>query len=82
VTRLADELIGAIRVVYAAHTLRYSAPPKLLRELAHAGERVVAGEMPLAPTEGPDGEAAVAAYFGHFSLLLPAAAAERRNRIV
>lgn len=81
VTRLADELTGAIRVVYTAHTLRYSAPPKLLRELANAGECVLAGEMPLAPTEGPDGEAAVTADFGHFSILLPAAAPERRNRI-
>jgi glyoxylase-like metal-dependent hydrolase (beta-lactamase superfamily II) len=73
--RLADELIGSIRVIYTAHSLRYSAPPRLLRELARAGERVLSGEVPLEQTAAPDGTPGVAADFGHFSIVLPADAA-------
>ncbi len=69
-TRLASELHGAIRIVYTAHSLRYSAPPKLLRELADAGSRVLAGEVTLDPVEAPEG-AGLAADFGYFSIVVP-----------
>ena len=69
--RLADELSGSIRIVYTAHTLRYSAPPKLLHALAEAGERVLAGDVPLASIDGPDGSPALSADFSYFSILLP-----------
>lgn len=70
--RLADELEGSIRVVYTAHSLRWSAPPRLLRELADAGERVLDGETPLEPLDTPDGRPGLVADFGHFSVVLSA----------
>jgi glyoxylase-like metal-dependent hydrolase (beta-lactamase superfamily II) len=70
--RLAEELSGSIRIVYTAHSLRYSAPPKLLRELADAGERVLSGEPPLKPLACPDGTPGLMADFGHFSIILAA----------
>jgi len=70
-TRLADELVGSIRIVYTAHSLRWSAPPSLLRELAEAGERVLDGRADVDATVGPSGGPARAADFGHFSLVLP-----------
>ncbi len=69
--RLADDLVGSIRIVYTAHSLRWSAPPKLLRELAAAGERVLAGQVELEAIVGPSGGPALAADFGHFSLVVP-----------
>jgi glyoxylase-like metal-dependent hydrolase (beta-lactamase superfamily II) len=75
--RLADELYGSIRVVYTAHSLRYSAQPKLLRELADAGERVLSDEAPLEPLAGPDGKPGLKADFGHFSIIVPACEARR-----
>ncbi len=68
--RLADELAGAIRIVYTAHCLRYSVPPRFLTELADAVEGVVAGEVPLRPMRGLLGEAVEGADFGHFSILV------------
>jgi glyoxylase-like metal-dependent hydrolase (beta-lactamase superfamily II) len=69
--RLADDLYGSIRIVYTAHCLRWSAPPKLLRELAEAGERVLAGDVELESGAAPGGGAALAADFAHFSIVLP-----------
>lgn len=69
--RLADELTSMIRIIYTAHSLRCSAPPRLLSELAEAGERVLAGEVPLASAELPGGASGLSADFGHFSLVLP-----------
>ncbi len=69
--RLAEELSGSIRIVYTAHTLRHSAPPRLLNALADAGERVLAGDVPLEPTDGPDDSPVLSADFGYFSILLP-----------
>ncbi len=71
--RLADELAGAIRVVYTAHCLRASVPPRFLGELADAAEAVAAGEAPLAPMRGLFGEPVSGADFGHFSILVPKA---------
>jgi glyoxylase-like metal-dependent hydrolase (beta-lactamase superfamily II) len=74
--RLADELDGAIRVVYTAHCLRPAVPPRFLRELADAAEAVAAGEVSLAPVPGLFGEPVPGADFGHFSILVsPEAAA-------
>ncbi len=69
--RLADEIASAIRVVYTAHCLRPALPPRILRELADAGEQVAAGEAPLAPGDGLFGEPVLKADYGHFSLLIP-----------
>lgn len=68
--RLADELAGSIRVVYAAHSLRYSVPPCFLAELADAAELVAAGEARLSPMRGLFGEPVAGADFGHFSILV------------
>ena len=68
--RLADELAGQIRVVYAAHCLRPSIPPRFLGELADAAESVAAGEAPLSPMSGMFGEPVIGADFGHFSILV------------
>ena len=68
--RLADELIGSIRIVYTAHCLRSSAPPRLLTELADAAEAVAAGEVPLRGMRGLLGEPVDGADFGHFSILV------------
>jgi glyoxylase-like metal-dependent hydrolase (beta-lactamase superfamily II) len=68
--RLADELAGSIRVVYAAHCLRPSVPPHFLGELADAAEAVAAGEAQLSPMRGLFGEPVVGADFGHFSILV------------
>lgn len=74
--RLADELTGSIRIVYAAHSLRPSVPPSFLGELADAAETVAAGEATLEPSQGLFGEPVRAADFGHFSILIaPEAAA-------
>lgn len=69
--RLADEVASQIRVVYAAHCLRPALPPRILRELADAGEQVASGEAALEPGEGLFGEPVLAADFGHFSILVP-----------
>ena len=73
--RLADELTGAIRVVYTAHCLRPSVPPRFLGELADAAEAVAAGEIRLLPMKGLFGEPVPGADFGHFSILVSAEAA-------
>jgi glyoxylase-like metal-dependent hydrolase (beta-lactamase superfamily II) len=80
--RLAADLYGSIRIVYTAHSLRWSAPPKLLRELADAGERVLSGETPLNPISGPDGQPALAADFGHFTIIVAAGDAHRPRGVV
>jgi glyoxylase-like metal-dependent hydrolase (beta-lactamase superfamily II) len=72
--RLAEELEGSIRIVYTAHSLRWSAPPRLLGELAQAGEQVLAGEAALAAIDTPDGRPGLVADFGHFSIVLAAPA--------
>lgn len=69
--RLAEELAGAVRVVYTAHCLRPAVPPGILRELADAAEALAAGEARLEPGEGFLGEPVLAADYGHFSLLVP-----------
>lgn len=74
--RLAEELDGSIRIVYTAHSLRWSSPPALLRELADAGERVLAGETALVPADTPDGRPGLAADFGHFSIVVSAPAVD------
>jgi glyoxylase-like metal-dependent hydrolase (beta-lactamase superfamily II) len=68
--RLAEELHGAIRVIYASHCLRTIVPPKLLREIAQAGEEIVGGAVALRPGHGFYGEPVRAADFDHFSVLL------------
>ncbi len=68
--RLADELIGSIRIVYCAHSLRPSVPPGFLTELADAAEEVAAGEAELSPAPGLFGEPVVGADYGHFSILV------------
>lgn len=68
--RLASELRGAIRVVYAAHCLRPALPPRFLDELADAAEGVAAGEIALSPAKGMFGEPVQGADFGHFSILV------------
>lgn len=68
--RLADELTGAIRIVYTAHCLRYSVPPRFLTELAEAAEAMAAGEVASSPMRGLFGEAVAGADFGHFSILI------------
>jgi glyoxylase-like metal-dependent hydrolase (beta-lactamase superfamily II) len=68
--RLADELTAAIRIVYTAHSLRSSVPPRFLGELANAAEAVAAGEAPLVPAQGLFGERVLGADFGHFSILV------------
>jgi glyoxylase-like metal-dependent hydrolase (beta-lactamase superfamily II) len=68
--RLADELTGSIRIVYAAHCLRYSVPPRFLAELADAAELVAAGEAALSPMRGLFGEPVAGVDFGHFSILV------------
>jgi glyoxylase-like metal-dependent hydrolase (beta-lactamase superfamily II) len=72
--RLADELEGSIRIVYTAHSLRWSATPRLLGELAEAGAQVLAGEVALEPVDTPDGRPGLVADFGHFSIVLAAPA--------
>jgi glyoxylase-like metal-dependent hydrolase (beta-lactamase superfamily II) len=69
--RLADEVAPSVRVVYAAHCLRPALPPRVLRELAEAGEAVVSAAVPLEPGEGLFGEPVLVADFGHFSILVP-----------
>ena len=68
--RLADELAGVIRIVYTAHSLRPSVPPRFLGELADAAEAVAAGEARLSPARGMLGEPVLGADFGHFSILV------------
>jgi glyoxylase-like metal-dependent hydrolase (beta-lactamase superfamily II) len=68
--RLADELVGAIRIVYTAHCLRPSVPPRFLGELADAAEAVAACDVPLAPASGMLGESVLGADFGYFSILV------------
>lgn len=76
--RLADELAGEIRIVYTAHSLRPSVPPRFLGELADAAEAVVAGEAPLSPMSGLFGEQVVGTDFGYFSILVDPGAVEGR----
>jgi len=68
--RLADELSGSIRIVYTAHSLRYSVPPRFLGELADAAESVAAGEAELTPMRGLFGEPVAGIDLGHFSILV------------
>ncbi len=68
--RLADELAGAIRIVYTAHCLRPSVPPRFLGELADAAEAVAAGEVRPSPMQGMFGEPVLGVDFGHFSILV------------
>jgi glyoxylase-like metal-dependent hydrolase (beta-lactamase superfamily II) len=68
--RLADELAGVIRIVYTAHSLRPSVPPRFLGELADAAEAVAAGEARLSRARGMLGEPVLRADFGHFSILV------------
>jgi glyoxylase-like metal-dependent hydrolase (beta-lactamase superfamily II) len=74
--RLADEAASSIRVVYCAHVLRFAAPPRLLGELAAAGEEVAAGEAELVPAEGFLGAPVLEARYGHFSIQVPRGDAE------
>jgi glyoxylase-like metal-dependent hydrolase (beta-lactamase superfamily II) len=69
--RLANEVAPAIRIVYCAHCLRPSVPPRFLHELADAAEEVAAGEAGLEPGEGFLGAPVLAADYGHFSILVP-----------
>ena len=69
--RLADELTGQIRTIYCAHCLRPSVPPRLLRDLADAGEEVAAGAAGLVRGEGFLGVSRWVADYGHFSIVLP-----------
>jgi glyoxylase-like metal-dependent hydrolase (beta-lactamase superfamily II) len=69
--RLADEIAPEVRIVYCAHCLRPSVPPRFLRELADAAEEVAAGEAALEPGEGFLGAPVLAADYGHFSILVP-----------
>jgi glyoxylase-like metal-dependent hydrolase (beta-lactamase superfamily II) len=71
--RLAEELRGAIRTIYCAHYLRPCVPPRLLDELADAGEEVAAGEAPLREGAGFLGTPCLVADFGHFSVAVPRA---------
>lgn len=71
--KLAEELRGQIRVVYCAHDLRPAIPPRILDELARAGEEVAAGEARLEPADGLFGEPVLAADYGYFSILVPQA---------
>jgi glyoxylase-like metal-dependent hydrolase (beta-lactamase superfamily II) len=68
--RLADELAGAIRIVYTAHSLRPSVPPRFLGDLADAAESVAAGDAPVSPMRGMLGEPVQGADFGYFSILV------------
>jgi glyoxylase-like metal-dependent hydrolase (beta-lactamase superfamily II) len=77
--RLADELIGSIRIVYTAHSLRPSVPPRFLGELADAAEAVAAGEAPLSPMRGLFGEPVAGADYGHFSILVRPETSDRRG---
>jgi glyoxylase-like metal-dependent hydrolase (beta-lactamase superfamily II) len=69
--RLAGEVASSVRVVYCAHVLRFAAPPRLLAELAAAGEEVAAGEATLVPAEGFLGAPVLEADYGHFSVQVP-----------
>jgi glyoxylase-like metal-dependent hydrolase (beta-lactamase superfamily II) len=69
--RLADEVSSSVRIVYCAHCLRPSVPPRFLRELADAAEQVAAGEATLESSQGLFGEPVLAADYGHFSILIP-----------
>jgi glyoxylase-like metal-dependent hydrolase (beta-lactamase superfamily II) len=69
--RLADELATSVRIVYCAHCLRASVPPRFLDTLADAAEEVAAGDAPLTPSTGLLGEPVLAAEYGYFSILLP-----------
>jgi glyoxylase-like metal-dependent hydrolase (beta-lactamase superfamily II) len=68
--RLADELAGTIRIVYTAHSLRPSVPPRFLGDLADAAESVAAGDAPVSPMRGMLGEPVQGADFGYFSILV------------
>ncbi len=65
------EFAGSVRTVYAAHCLRPAVLPSYLTELADAAELVAAGEVQLVPADDVFGNA-LAADFGHFSLIVPA----------
>jgi glyoxylase-like metal-dependent hydrolase (beta-lactamase superfamily II) len=71
---LANELVGEIRVVYCAHCLRFSVPPRFLRDLADAGEEVATGSARLLPSKGLFGEPVLAADYDGFAILVPPAA--------
>jgi glyoxylase-like metal-dependent hydrolase (beta-lactamase superfamily II) len=68
--RLADDVAGEVRVVYAAHCLRPSVPPRFLVQLARGAESVAAGEAAVKPATGMLGEPVLGADFGHFSILI------------
>ena len=74
--RIADELRGQLRSVFAAHCLRPAIPPAFLDQLADAAEQVAAGEAELAPAQGLFGEHVLGADHGHFSILVPASRGE------
>jgi glyoxylase-like metal-dependent hydrolase (beta-lactamase superfamily II) len=68
--RLADELRGSLRAVYAAHSLRPTVMPGFLDELADAAEEVAAGDASLVPAHGLFGEDVLGADHGHFQILV------------
>jgi glyoxylase-like metal-dependent hydrolase (beta-lactamase superfamily II) len=68
--RLADELRGSLRTVYAAHSLRPTVWPGFLDELADAAEEVAAGEATLTPMHGLFGEDVIGVDHGHFQILV------------
>lgn len=70
--RLADELGDSLRIVYTAHCLRPSVPPRFLSELADAAETVAAGEAELQTGPVVLGRPVKFADFGHFAIVLPA----------
>lgn len=69
--RLADELGRSIRAIYCAHCLRPAVPPRLLGELARAGEEAAAGDAATVEGEGFLGRPCRIADYGHFSIALP-----------
>jgi glyoxylase-like metal-dependent hydrolase (beta-lactamase superfamily II) len=68
--RLADEVLGAVRVLYVAHVLRPALPPRHLAELAEAGAAILAGAE-LADGEGLFGEPVRVLDRGHVRVLVP-----------
>lgn len=69
--RLAEELAGAIRVIYTGHCLRWSVPPATLRDLARAGEATLIGAVEAEDALDPFGQPCRRTRFGHFDILTP-----------
>jgi glyoxylase-like metal-dependent hydrolase (beta-lactamase superfamily II) len=69
--KLADELAGALRAIYPAHTLRYRAGPGLLRAAADAFEAIVDGSSTGRPGTDLLRRPASRHEFAEFSVLRP-----------